>query len=168
MRAGMLVEPKEGYGPAHGKFSQTGATATVHRHDRRPEVPNALHPPGNAELSDVFDEFAADPELWVAIITGASRAFSAGNDLKYRPVAVTAAASRPAASPASPPTTTSPSRSSPPSTGDMAAGSDRPRLHIIVAAENALRPAGGAGRPGRLAGGVHRLPAPSAPSRRWA
>jgi enoyl-CoA hydratase/carnithine racemase len=50
----------------------------------RPEVRNALHPPANAELAKVFDEFAADPELWVAIITGAGdRAFSAGNDLKY-------------------------------------------------------------------------------------
>jgi enoyl-CoA hydratase/carnithine racemase len=51
----------------------------------RPEVMNALHPPGNAELATVFDEFAADPDLWVAIITGAGdRAFSAGNDLKYQ------------------------------------------------------------------------------------
>ena len=33
----------------------------------RPEVMNALHPPGNAELSECFDEFAADPDLWVAI-----------------------------------------------------------------------------------------------------
>ncbi|HEU4840683.1 MAG TPA: enoyl-CoA hydratase-related protein, partial [Ilumatobacteraceae bacterium] len=50
----------------------------------RPEVMNALHPPGNAELSACFDEFAGDPDLWVAIITGAGpRAFSAGNDLKY-------------------------------------------------------------------------------------
>jgi len=50
----------------------------------RPEVMNALHPPANAELEKVFDEFAADPDLWVAIITGAGdRAFSAGNDLKY-------------------------------------------------------------------------------------
>ena len=51
----------------------------------RPEVMNALHPPGNAELAGVFDEFQADPDLWVAIITGAGeRAFSAGNDLKYQ------------------------------------------------------------------------------------
>ena len=51
----------------------------------RPEVMNALHPQGNAELAGVFDEFAADPDLWVAIITGAGdRAFSAGNDLKYQ------------------------------------------------------------------------------------
>jgi enoyl-CoA hydratase/carnithine racemase len=50
----------------------------------RPEVMNALHPPANQELSRVFDEFVADPELWVAIITGAGdRAFSAGNDLKF-------------------------------------------------------------------------------------
>ena len=50
----------------------------------RPEVMNALHPMANAELSDAFDAFAADPQLWVAIITGAGeRAFSAGNDLKY-------------------------------------------------------------------------------------
>jgi crotonobetainyl-CoA hydratase len=50
----------------------------------RPEVMNSLHPPANFELEAVFDEFAADPESWVAIITGAGdRAFSAGNDLKF-------------------------------------------------------------------------------------
>jgi crotonobetainyl-CoA hydratase len=51
----------------------------------RPEVLNALHPPANFELEKVFDAFAADPELWVAILTGAGdRAFSAGNDLKFQ------------------------------------------------------------------------------------
>jgi enoyl-CoA hydratase/carnithine racemase len=50
----------------------------------RPEVMNALHPMASQELSDAFDEFAANPDLWVAIITGAGdKAFSAGNDLKY-------------------------------------------------------------------------------------
>ena len=50
----------------------------------RPEVRNALHPPANRELSAAFDEFAADPDAWVAILTGAGdKAFSAGNDLKY-------------------------------------------------------------------------------------
>jgi len=50
----------------------------------RPEVYNALHPMANQELSDAFDAFAADPELWVAIITGAGdKAFCSGNDLKY-------------------------------------------------------------------------------------
>lgn len=51
----------------------------------RPERMNALHWMANAELATVFDDFAADPELWVAIITGAGdRAFSAGNDLKFQ------------------------------------------------------------------------------------
>jgi enoyl-CoA hydratase/carnithine racemase len=51
----------------------------------RPEAMNALHPDANAELAAVFDAFAADPDQWVAIITGAGeRAFSAGNDLKFQ------------------------------------------------------------------------------------
>ncbi|WP_413467592.1 acetyl-CoA acetyltransferase [Mycobacterium sp. RTGN3] len=50
----------------------------------RPEVRNALHPPANDELGHIFDYYFADPELWVAIITGAGdKAFSAGNDLAY-------------------------------------------------------------------------------------
>jgi len=51
----------------------------------RPQVMNALHPPANRELAQIFDDFEADPEQWVAIITGAGpRAFSAGNDLKFQ------------------------------------------------------------------------------------
>lgn len=51
----------------------------------RPMVMNALHPAANRALAEVFDRFAADPALWVAILTGAGeRAFSAGNDLKYQ------------------------------------------------------------------------------------
>lgn len=50
----------------------------------RPERLNALHPPANAELGEVFDRFAADPDLWVAVITGEGRGFSAGNDLRYQ------------------------------------------------------------------------------------
>lgn len=51
----------------------------------RPDVMNSLHPPANFELAKVMDEFAADPDQWVAIITGAGdKAFSAGNDLKYQ------------------------------------------------------------------------------------
>jgi len=50
----------------------------------RPEVMNALHAYGNAELNGVWDDFAADENLWVAVLTGeGDRAFSAGNDLKY-------------------------------------------------------------------------------------
>lgn len=51
----------------------------------RPDVMNAVHPPANFELEQIFNEFAGDPELWVAIVTGAGdRAFCAGNDLKYQ------------------------------------------------------------------------------------
>ena len=51
----------------------------------RPEVYNALHSPAHTEFDQVFNEFASDPEQWVAIITGAGdKAFSAGNDLKYQ------------------------------------------------------------------------------------
>jgi acetyl-CoA C-acetyltransferase len=50
----------------------------------RPHVRNSLHPPTNDELEEAFDAFFADPDLWVAIITGAgTTAFSAGNDLVY-------------------------------------------------------------------------------------
>ncbi len=50
----------------------------------RPDVYNALHHPAHEELTAVWDEFQENPELWVAIVTGAGdKAFSAGNDLKY-------------------------------------------------------------------------------------
>lgn len=50
----------------------------------RPDVHNAMHAPMHHELSKVWDEYAADPDLWVAVLTGAGeKAFSAGNDLKY-------------------------------------------------------------------------------------
>ncbi|MEO0982864.1 MAG: enoyl-CoA hydratase-related protein [Pseudomonadota bacterium] len=63
--------------------SRDGATLIVEIN--RPEKMNALHPPANKELGEIFDGFASDPELWVAIITGAGdRAFSAGNDLRYQ------------------------------------------------------------------------------------
>lgn len=51
----------------------------------RPEVMNALHSPAHFELHEAFDAFAADPDQWIGIVTGAGdRAFSAGNDLKYQ------------------------------------------------------------------------------------
>lgn len=51
----------------------------------RPEVLNALHSEAHWEFDAIWNEFAADPELWVGIITGAGeRAFSAGNDLKVQ------------------------------------------------------------------------------------
>lgn len=63
-------------------YEKRGRTAYVTIN--RPEVMNALHPPASAELSQAWDDFAADPAVWIAILTGAGdRAFSAGNDLKY-------------------------------------------------------------------------------------
>ena len=51
---------------------------------QRPERMNALHPPANFELAEVFAAFGADDGARVAILTGAGeRAFCAGNDLKY-------------------------------------------------------------------------------------
>ncbi len=48
----------------------------------RPEVMNALNPETHAEMSAAFDEFEANDELWVAIITGAGeQAFCAGGDI---------------------------------------------------------------------------------------
>ncbi|MEY2884597.1 MAG: carnitinyl-CoA dehydratase [Pseudomonadota bacterium] len=67
----------------HCSVERNGRTliVTINRPDRM----NALHPPANAELEAVFNDFAADPELWVAILTGAGpRAFSAGNDLRWQ------------------------------------------------------------------------------------
>ncbi len=50
----------------------------------RPEVMNALHAHASREMGGVFDDFAADDDCWVAVLTGeGDRAFSAGNDLKY-------------------------------------------------------------------------------------
>jgi len=67
----------------HAHIERDGRTlvVTINRPDRM----NALHPPANAELAQIFDNFAADPELWVAILTGAGpRAFCAGNDLRWQ------------------------------------------------------------------------------------
>ena len=65
----------------------------VARHDRilvvtldRPAVHNSLHAPACFELDAIFNDFEADPDLWVAIITGAGeRAFCAGHDLADAP-----------------------------------------------------------------------------------
>lgn len=60
----------------------------------RPDSLNALHPDANAELAEVFDDFASDPGQWVAIITGAGgRAFCSGNDLKFTATAMARGAS---------------------------------------------------------------------------
>ena len=56
----------------------------------RPDRLNALHPLANAELGQVFDDFAADDDMQAAIITGEGRGFSAGNDLRNKPKAASA------------------------------------------------------------------------------
>jgi len=51
----------------------------------RPEALNALHPPINYELETIFNNYAADKNAWVAILTGAGdKAFSVGHDLKFQ------------------------------------------------------------------------------------
>jgi enoyl-CoA hydratase/carnithine racemase len=49
----------------------------------RPEVMNAINPEMHQELQDAFDAFAADPDQFICVVTGAGdRAFCAGSDLK--------------------------------------------------------------------------------------
>lgn len=57
------------------------ATLTLNR----PEVMNAMDDATYAELSEAWIEVRDNPEIWVAIITGAGdRAFTAGADLRNR------------------------------------------------------------------------------------
>ena len=65
------------------RYDREGALAILTIN--RPEVYNALHPPAHDELHHALDAFAADPELFVAIVTGAGdKAFCAGFDLKWQ------------------------------------------------------------------------------------
>jgi len=52
---------------------------------QRPEVLNSLHAPACNELDQVWSEFAADDDVWVAILTGSGKAFCAGHDLGDSP-----------------------------------------------------------------------------------
>ncbi len=68
--------------PRHALVERDGPITIVTIN--RPDVMNALHPAANEELAEIFDDFQADPQQWVAILTGAGdKAFCAGNDLKY-------------------------------------------------------------------------------------
>ncbi len=57
----------------------------------RPERLNAINPDRHDELEAAFNAFAADPDQFVCVVTGAGRGFCAGSDLKavsegdYRP-----------------------------------------------------------------------------------
>ncbi len=65
----------------------------------RPDVMNSLHVLVHRELFQVWEDFDSDPQLRVAILTGAGeRAFSAGNDLKYS-AELAASGERPALAP---------------------------------------------------------------------
>ena len=49
----------------------------------RPHAMNAVSYDANAEMFDVWTDFNDDPEVWVAVLTGAGdRAFCAGSDIK--------------------------------------------------------------------------------------
>ena len=51
----------------------------------RPQAMNAMNVAAHFEMSEKLDAFAADPDQWIAIITGeGDRAFCAGNDLKQK------------------------------------------------------------------------------------
>ncbi|TAL01470.1 MAG: enoyl-CoA hydratase [Rhodospirillaceae bacterium] len=68
----------------HCKLEAKGRTLVVTLN--RPDQRNALNPPANHELGEVFDAFENNPEYWVAIVTGeGSKAFCAGADLKSHP-----------------------------------------------------------------------------------
>jgi crotonobetainyl-CoA hydratase len=63
------------------RFERDGQVVTITLN--RPAVLNALHPAAHREVAHAFDTYAADPELRVAIVTGAGdRAFCVGTDLK--------------------------------------------------------------------------------------
>src|SRR5579864_9457735 len=65
----------------HVTYEKKGHVAYVTLN--RPERMNALDEHSHRELIEIFDDFAADANAWLAIITGAGdRAFCAGNDLK--------------------------------------------------------------------------------------
>lgn len=78
------------YPPKSKSFRETYEHCVVTRHGRllevtinRPEVGNCLNSTANQELSEIFDAYLADDQLWVAILAGAgTEAFCVGNDVK--------------------------------------------------------------------------------------
>lgn len=61
----------------------------------RPETLNAFNDEMSRELREAWLDFRADPEVWVAIVTGNGRAFSSGADVKGLAAANAANAGRP-------------------------------------------------------------------------
>jgi len=65
----------------HIIYAKAGQVA--HVTINRPEVRNALNPRASAELRDAFEDFRADDDMRVAILTGAgTQSFCAGADLR--------------------------------------------------------------------------------------
>jgi len=61
-------------------YERTDHIATITYN--RPEAMNAINGELRQDLNDSWEQFRADDEAWVAIVTGAGRAFCAGADLK--------------------------------------------------------------------------------------
>jgi E-phenylitaconyl-CoA hydratase len=61
-------------------YEQAGPVVTI-TYDR-PEVLNAINGPMREGLNAAWERFRDDQDAWVAIVTGAGRAFCAGADLK--------------------------------------------------------------------------------------
>ncbi|MBP0455651.1 enoyl-CoA hydratase/isomerase family protein [Kitasatospora sp. RG8] len=62
-------------------YEKNGHTAQITLN--RPEVLNAMDLRMHEELAEVWDDFQADDDLWVAVLSGAgTRSFSVGQDLK--------------------------------------------------------------------------------------
>eukprot|EP01065_Artemidia_motanka_P037990 TRINITY_DN46873_c0_g1_i1.p1 TRINITY_DN46873_c0_g1~~TRINITY_DN46873_c0_g1_i1.p1 ORF type:complete len:327 (+),score=120.10 TRINITY_DN46873_c0_g1_i1:69-983(+) len=69
-----------GFAPRYCELEERGRLLIVRLN--RPKQMNSQPPAMHAEMSVVWDAYERDPELWVAIVTGNGRAFSAGYDLK--------------------------------------------------------------------------------------
>jgi enoyl-CoA hydratase/carnithine racemase len=61
-------------------YEQDGPIVTITYH--RPEQRNAINGQMRTELNAAWLRFRDDPDAWVAILTGAGRAFCAGADIK--------------------------------------------------------------------------------------
>src|SRR4051795_3570429 len=62
------------------RYELDGHVATITYN--RPEALNAVNGAMRRGLNDAFSRFRDDEDAWVAIVTGAGRAFSAGGDLR--------------------------------------------------------------------------------------
>jgi crotonobetainyl-CoA hydratase/dehydration protein DpgD len=67
--------------PCRVRYDKRGHVARITLD--RPQVLNAMDLAMHGELAEVWDDFEADDDIWVGVLTGAGeRAFSVGQDLK--------------------------------------------------------------------------------------